>query len=82
MFLLAVYNKAEITPDAASKARLYSLLRLFPAGEPTRKKVVGEAVQWSAKFGEYPAGDPELHHVIGSIYAEGMAGQNQEEVSH
>ena len=25
---------------------------------------------WSAKFGEYPAGDPELHHVVGSLYAE------------
>lgn len=25
---------------------------------------------WSSKFGEYPAGDPELHHVAGSIYAE------------
>lgn len=26
--------------------------------------------RWSAKFGEYPAGDPELHHVVGSLYAE------------
>lgn len=25
---------------------------------------------WSSKFGEYPAGDPELHHVAGSLYAE------------
>lgn len=25
---------------------------------------------WSAKYGEYPAGDPELHHVAGSLYAE------------
>lgn len=25
---------------------------------------------WSAKFGEFPAGDPELHHVIGSLYAD------------
>lgn len=25
---------------------------------------------WSSKFGEFPAGDPELHHVAGSIYAE------------
>lgn len=25
---------------------------------------------WSAKFGDYPAGDPELHHVAGSLYAE------------
>lgn len=26
--------------------------------------------RWSAKFGEYPAGEPELHHVAGSLYAE------------
>lgn len=26
--------------------------------------------RWSAKFGEYPAGDPELHHVAGSLYAD------------
>lgn len=25
---------------------------------------------WSCKFGEYPAGDPELHHVAGSLYAD------------
>lgn len=72
VFLLEVYNKAEITPDAASKARLFSILRLFAPGEPTRKKVIGGCVEWSAKFGEYPAGDPEVHHVVGSIYAEGM----------
>ena len=27
---------------------------------------------WSAKFGEYENGDPELHHVAGTLYAEGM----------
>lgn len=26
--------------------------------------------RWSGKFGEFPAGDPELHHVAGSLYAE------------
>ncbi|KIW09569.1 uncharacterized protein PV09_00442 [Verruconis gallopava] len=70
VFLLEVYNKAEIKPDAASKARIFSLLRLFAPGEPTRKKVIAESIGWSARCGEYPAGDPELHHVIGSIYAE------------
>jgi golgi to ER traffic protein 4 len=28
------------------------------------------ASRWSAKFGEYPAGEPDLHHVAGSLYAE------------
>lgn len=31
---------------------------------------MGLVSRWSAKFGEYPAGDPELHHVAGSLYAE------------
>ncbi|CAD0114807.1 unnamed protein product, partial [Aureobasidium uvarum] len=63
MFLMDVYGKAELKPDTTNKARLLSLLREFPEGEPTRKRFAGE-------FGEYPAGDPELHHVIGTLYAE------------
>ena len=27
-------------------------------------------MEWSAKHGEFPAGDPELHHVIGTLFAE------------
>ena len=27
-------------------------------------------MEWSAKTGEFPAGDPELHHVIGTLFAE------------
>jgi len=26
--------------------------------------------RWSAKCGDYPAGEPDLHHVAGSLYAE------------
>jgi len=70
LFLLDTYNKAEIKPDAASKARLLALLRAFPRGEPTRKRFVAEMMGWSSKFGEFPAGDPELHHVAGCLYAE------------
>ncbi|KAG9948450.1 DUF410-domain-containing protein, partial [Aureobasidium melanogenum] len=70
MFLMDVYGKAELKPDTTNKARLLSLLREFPEGEPTRKRFAGEVIGWSSKFGEYPAGDPELHHVIGTLYAE------------
>ncbi|KAH0371835.1 DUF410-domain-containing protein, partial [Aureobasidium melanogenum] len=70
MFLMDVYGKAELKPDTTSKARLLSLLREFPEGEPTRKRFAGEVIGWTSKFGEYPAGDPELHHVIGTLYAE------------
>lgn len=72
MFLLDVFNKGEVAPDAGSKGKLLSLLRAFPKDEPTRKKFVNEMVAWSSKFGEFPAGDPEVHHVAGSLYANGM----------
>lgn len=65
-----MYQKAELKPDVANKARLLGLLRAFPPNEPSKKKFVGGIVEWSSKYGEFPAGDPELHHVIGSLYAE------------
>lgn len=72
IFLLDVFNKGEVKPDASSKGKLLSLLRAFPKNEPTRKKFIGETIAWSSKFGEYPAGDPEIHHVAGTLYAEDL----------
>lgn len=72
IFLLDVFNKGEVKPDASSKGKLLGLLRAFPKDEPTKKKFVGEMIAWSSKFGEYPAGDPEIHNVAGGLYAEGM----------
>ncbi|KAK8199368.1 hypothetical protein HDK77DRAFT_134804 [Phyllosticta capitalensis] len=69
-FLIEVYHKAETKPDAGSKARVLSLLRAFPPDEPTKKRFIGELIAWSARMGEYPAGDPELHHVAGMVLAE------------
>ena len=42
MFLMDVYNKAELKPDAANKGRLLSLLRALPPDEPTKKKFVND----------------------------------------
>jgi len=70
LFLIDAYNKAELKPDATNKGKLLTLLRQFDSEEPTRKKFIGDMISWSAKFGEYPAGEPELHHVAGSLYAE------------
>jgi len=44
IFLMDVYNKAELKPDAATKGRLLTLLRSFPPEEPTKKKFVGEMI--------------------------------------
>ncbi|KAL7823341.1 hypothetical protein V8C26DRAFT_116392 [Trichoderma gracile] len=70
VMMVDVYKQAELRPDATSKGRLLTCLRLFDPAEPTRKKFIAESMGWSSKFGEYPAGDPELHHVAGSLYAE------------
>ncbi|KAI5461260.1 hypothetical protein BGZ63DRAFT_385399 [Mariannaea sp. PMI_226] len=70
IMLVDVYNQAQLKPDSVSKGRLLNCLRLFDPEEPTRKKFVGDMIGWSAKLGEFPAGDPELHHVAGSLYAE------------
>ena len=53
--------------------RLLSILRAFPQHEPTKKRYVGEMIGWSCRFGEYENGDPELHHVAGTLYAEGTS---------
>ena len=64
-----VYNRAELPCDAQSKGRLLTLLRCFPQHEPTKKRFIDSMISWSMK-GEYPAGDPELHQVAGSLAAE------------
>ncbi|KAF8472445.1 hypothetical protein BDZ91DRAFT_715089 [Kalaharituber pfeilii] len=68
--LLEVYQTAELKPDATTKARIFTLLSLIPLEEPSRKRFIKEAVAWSAKYGEIHSGDPELHHFIGSLYAQ------------
>ncbi|KAI1422174.1 hypothetical protein F5Y12DRAFT_650167 [Xylaria sp. FL1777] len=70
VLLVDTYKQAELKPDPTTKGRLLTCLRLFDSEEPTRKKYIGEIISWSSRFGEYPAGDPELHHVAGSLYAE------------
>ena len=51
--------------------RLIELLREFPSDEPTRRRFIQEMIVWSARFGPLERGDPDLHHAIGSVYAEG-----------
>ncbi|KAI1328816.1 DUF410-domain-containing protein [Xylariaceae sp. FL0255] len=70
VLLVDTYKQAELKPDAANKGKLLTCLRLFNSEEPTRKKFIGEIIAWSSKFGDYPAGDPEFHHVAGSLYAD------------
>ncbi|GLI81457.1 hypothetical protein PoHVEF18_009838 [Penicillium ochrochloron] len=78
MLVVDVYNKAEWeiqggdndTEGRARKKRLIELLREFPSEEPTRKRYIQEMIGWSGKYGPLERGDPELHHAVGSVYAE------------
>ncbi|KAJ5966066.1 hypothetical protein N7481_012780 [Penicillium waksmanii] len=78
MLVVEVYNKAEWeisgedndTEGRARKKRLIELLREFPSDEPTRKRFIQEMMGWSSRFGPLERGDPDLHHAVGSVYAE------------
>lgn len=50
---------------------MIQLLKEFPVEEPTRKRYINEIVQWSAEFGDFETGDPDIHHAVGSILATG-----------
>ncbi|KAI5854813.1 hypothetical protein BZA05DRAFT_392648 [Tricharina praecox] len=69
LVLVEVYKTAKLAPDSASKSRLVELITMMPAEEPSRKRFINETIAWTSKFGEFPAGDPELHHFIGNLYA-------------
>lgn len=77
MLVSEVYSKAgwEISSDddmqgRARKKRLIELLHEFPPDEPTRKRFIQEIIGWSGRFGPLERGDPDLHHAVGSVYAE------------
>ncbi|KAM0793830.1 DUF410 domain protein [Usnea florida] len=73
-FLVDVLGKAETGCGTGEKGacewKLLGLLRAFPPNEPTKKRFVSDMVAWSGKAGDYPNGDPELHHVAGTLFAE------------
>ncbi|KAK2811844.1 hypothetical protein FQN50_001882 [Emmonsiellopsis sp. PD_5] len=71
MLVLEVYNKAEWGVEVEGRReRLIEILREFPPEEPTRKRYIHEMIAWSARFGDFERGDPELHHAVGMIFAQ------------
>ncbi|KAI4109450.1 MAG: hypothetical protein LQ345_007068 [Seirophora villosa] len=70
IFLVDVFGKSGKDVSVGQKSKLLTIVRAFPAREPTRKRFVTEMISWSSRYGEYPLGDPELHHVAGSSFAE------------
>ncbi|TGZ84010.1 DUF410-domain-containing protein [Ascodesmis nigricans] len=67
LLILDVYRTASKKPDQDSKARIIELLSQLPSTEPIRKRFITESIAWTSKFGIYPAGDPFLHHYIGTL---------------
>ncbi|KAI4127833.1 MAG: hypothetical protein LQ338_003013 [Usnochroma carphineum] len=70
IFFVDVLGKAGKGVGVGEKSKLLTILRAFPTREPTKKRFVTDMISWSSRVGEYPLGDPELHHVAGSIFAE------------
>ncbi len=71
MLLNDVYIKGEYACDEENKKKLLEIFHAFPSEEPIRKRFVTEMVGWSTKFGDLERGDPEIHHTVGKVYAEG-----------
>ena len=67
------YQTFGVLTHCCDPGKLLSLLRAFPPNEPTKKRFVSDMVAWSGQAGDYPNGDPELHHVAGTLFAEGKA---------
>ncbi|KAK7461880.1 hypothetical protein VKT23_008314 [Stygiomarasmius scandens] len=66
-FMLDVYDtKGEKVTDE-SRGRVTQLIALTGSTGSWRKTLIDKALGWSAKHGEYPAGDPVLQHYIGEL---------------
>lgn len=61
-----VVSRTLVTGDVREHMEIF--LKLIPPTEPGRKRFIQAAVSWSAKHGDYPTGDPQLHHFVGSMY--------------
>jgi hypothetical protein len=74
LYLISTYQLAKVPVDSVSRARVVQLLRLFKPSEPTLKKIAQEITLWSSKSGNVPYGDPELNHVLGTIFVKAGEG--------
>ncbi|KAG5638542.1 hypothetical protein H0H81_012042 [Sphagnurus paluster] len=66
-FLLDVYEaKGEIVNDE-TRGRLTQLIALTGPTGSWRKTLIDKSIAWSAKYGDCPAGDQDLHHYVGEL---------------
>ncbi|KAH0614712.1 uncharacterized protein H6S33_000348 [Morchella sextelata] len=69
LLMIEVFKTSNSSPTAELKAQVMQLIALINPEEPGRKRVINETIAWTSKHGEFPAGDPELHHFIGHLFA-------------
>ncbi|KAG9046339.1 hypothetical protein FS837_004608 [Tulasnella sp. UAMH 9824] len=66
--LLDVYETKGEALTEESRGRLTQLIALTGPDGAWRDTLISKSVAWSAKAGECPAGDPDLHQYIGELF--------------
>lgn len=67
-YYISVLEMAQITVDSI-RPKIIGILAKFDPCEPSLKALAAEIIGWTMKFGNVPYGDPELHHVLGTVFA-------------
>ncbi|RXW25562.1 hypothetical protein EST38_g355 [Candolleomyces aberdarensis] len=72
-FMLDVYDTKGESVTAESRGRLTQLIALTGQEGGWRKTLIDKGIAWSAKYGEHPAGDPDLLYYVGELlFKEGL----------
>jgi hypothetical protein len=69
LYLIDTFEQAKQPVNSVTRAQITTLLRLFPPTEPTLKQIGQEFTKWARDNGEIKYGDPELNHILGTIFA-------------
>lgn len=69
LYLVSTYDLSETPVTNVSRAKLAHLLKSFEPTEPTLPKIATAVSSWAGKCGPISYGDPELNHVLGTIFA-------------
>ncbi|PRT56712.1 Golgi to ER traffic protein 4 [Wickerhamiella sorbophila] len=67
--MIEVYKAADVAVDSVSKGRIAQILWQINGSDQALKQVVQPVISWSAKHGAEKSGDPELHHIFGSLFS-------------
>ncbi|KAJ3087021.1 hypothetical protein HK102_011964 [Quaeritorhiza haematococci] len=66
--LLELYTDEKMPVNDVNKGRIIEIFQMFPVDDVYHREFVNASIRWSAKFGECPTGDPQLHHIFGSRF--------------